>query len=1002
MSVPSGSAAKYNSYPTISSSSSSSATSSAAAANNSNPPPLGAGQLPVFPTRRVKPELHALTTVLYDSFQLVTPANASQFRSNALQSQPGINTAAARSRTLSIPPQLIGGGPLNRPIRRFTEGLLILFGKVDSRFSYKPQITAPRRGLTNPSIPRHNEGFDNENYDLILHVNDQLGSSTAADQSSYCWHEESRYTVIDMLGQGTFGQVVKCRDECVPGRVVALKVLKNKPAYFRQGLLEIGILMATNTDCDPSGEHRCVRIFDHFMYHNHLCIVFELLSMNLFELLKQNGFRGVSARLVKCFVRQIVDSLDVLDKGTIVHCDLKPENILLENVRDPTSLAVKLIDFGSACFEKSTMYTYIQSRHYRCPEVILGLKYTCAIDMWSLGCIAAELFLGIPVLPGANEYNQLFKIGEMIGHPPQEMIAQGNRSSKFYKQDLVTGLYTFKTPSEYERDNGVKIDPDKRYFMYRTLNEVVDKYPMKSGVSPTPGLSSQQAAEEESLRVKEIRRCFKHFLHGCLQLDPEKRWTADQARLHPFLTDAPFTEDWQPPPPRRRGVGVTPQQLLKQPSRPHSDAVSTYHRFLIALRSGNVLDTNQSLVLCELKNPLNPPPFSRQQVSPSMDLRRLRSQSDAVSHLPEFHHSGIAVPQQQVMTPQRKLLPPQASGVRPPVPALDTFMANSASNQQQQLAPERMQMVNSPKTHTRPAASGAAGSGQSLLSAGNAVPTQLSLPHLSPSLPVAPTNVKQQPEPQQLTNRRRGASIAGEIGDPSSRPKVRKDKMTTTPMKGMTTRRMSGAPTPKLNNNNNGGMPIPLGSADGDATMTDTSTPSGTIAVPMSPGGGQHAMEGVETGSTTQQPAGVPTIVATQNIVRMRGLSYGAATWQQPQPQSQQSQQSQQIAIPIQQPSNTMLGSSPTMKFIGGTAAHNVTADSYPLNFRTRASPAQQQPPSYSTRQHSDSVSAGNFSGISTSLSYTHQPAAPNYPAPRIQAQQHSYGSNPPVVDDNI
>ena len=74
-----------------------------------------------------------------------------------------------------------------------------------------------------------------------------------------------------------------------------------------------------------------------------------------------------------------------------------------------------MIDFGSACHERQTVYTYIQSRFYRSPEVLLGIPYNAAIDMWSLGCIAVELFLGLPLFPGTSEYNQITRIVEMLG-----------------------------------------------------------------------------------------------------------------------------------------------------------------------------------------------------------------------------------------------------------------------------------------------------------------------------------------------------------------------------------------------------------------------------------------------------------------------------------------------------------------------------------------------------------------------------------------------------------
>ena len=84
----------------------------------------------------------------------------------------------------------------------------------------------------------------------------------------------------------------------------------------------------------------------------------------------------------------------------VIHCDLKPENILL---RKRAKSGIKVIDFGASCTEGNIIYTYVQSRFYRAPEVILGIEYTCAIDMWSFGCIIFELFTGEPLFPGEDE-----------------------------------------------------------------------------------------------------------------------------------------------------------------------------------------------------------------------------------------------------------------------------------------------------------------------------------------------------------------------------------------------------------------------------------------------------------------------------------------------------------------------------------------------------------------------------------------------------------------------
>lgn len=97
-----------------------------------------------------------------------------------------------------------------------------------------------------------------------------------------------------------------------------------------------------------------------------------------------------------------------------MHCDLKPENILLEI---PHRSRIKVIDFGSSCFLKDRLYTYIQSRFYRAPEIILGIPYTMAIDVWSFGCILAEMVNGFPLFPGDSEHDQLQCIMEVIGIP---------------------------------------------------------------------------------------------------------------------------------------------------------------------------------------------------------------------------------------------------------------------------------------------------------------------------------------------------------------------------------------------------------------------------------------------------------------------------------------------------------------------------------------------------------------------------------------------------------
>lgn len=106
---------------------------------------------------------------------------------------------------------------------------------------------------------------------------------------------------------------------------------------------------------------------------------------------------GLDTNTIRKFAIQILNSLKFLKEQKIIHCDLKPENILLA---EPQKSKIKIIDFGSSCFDHEIIYSYIQSRYYRAPEVTLGVAYNSMIDVWSMGCILAELYLGTPLFPG--------------------------------------------------------------------------------------------------------------------------------------------------------------------------------------------------------------------------------------------------------------------------------------------------------------------------------------------------------------------------------------------------------------------------------------------------------------------------------------------------------------------------------------------------------------------------------------------------------------------------
>jgi serine/threonine protein kinase len=116
----------------------------------------------------------------------------------------------------------------------------------------------------------------------------------------------------------------------------------------------------------------------------------------------------------------------------VIHCDLKPENILFT---DEKLNHLKVIDFGSSCFSYKQGFSYVQSRYYRAPEIVLGLPYSCAADMWSLGCIVAELKTGRPLFPACDENELLEFLVMIIDLPPSEMIEKGRKKNKFFDKN---------------------------------------------------------------------------------------------------------------------------------------------------------------------------------------------------------------------------------------------------------------------------------------------------------------------------------------------------------------------------------------------------------------------------------------------------------------------------------------------------------------------------------------------------------------------------------------
>ncbi|CAH8471223.1 unnamed protein product [Heterobilharzia americana] len=182
------------------------------------------------------------------------------------------------------------------------------------------------------------------------------------DQGSYLHtvhdHVAYRYEVLKILGKGSFGQVVKAYDH-KNGVYVALKMVRNEKRFTHQAAEEIRILEELKQQ-DKDNTRNVVHIFDHFTFRSHICMTFELLSMNLYELIKRSKFQGFPLQLVRKFAHSILVCLDMLHRNKIIHCDLKPENILL---KQQGRSGIKVIDLVQAVM-KVNVYTLIYSRDF--------------------------------------------------------------------------------------------------------------------------------------------------------------------------------------------------------------------------------------------------------------------------------------------------------------------------------------------------------------------------------------------------------------------------------------------------------------------------------------------------------------------------------------------------------------------------------------------------------------------------------------------------------------
>lgn len=323
---------------------------------------------------------------------------------------------------------------------------------------------------------------------------------------------DQRYQVFGYTGQGVFSNVARARDAARGQREVAIKIIRNNEVMHKTGLRELEMLRRLN-EADPEDKFHCLRLFRHFFHKRHLCLVFEPLAMNLREVLKKYGKHvGINLLAVRSYSQQLMMALKLLRKSNVIHADIKPDNILVNE----TKSTLKLCDFGSASHIADCEITpYLVSRFYRAPEVILGLKYDFAIDLWSAGATIYELYTGKIMFAGQSNNQMMRLFMELKGKIPNKLIRRGAFRPNHFDENCT--FVCHETDKVTQRDKVV-------------VMPVVNK---------TRSLSHELRAGGEKLSAEQNSKVSQlvDMLDKIHALDPAKRPSINWCLTHPFIAE---------------------------------------------------------------------------------------------------------------------------------------------------------------------------------------------------------------------------------------------------------------------------------------------------------------------------------------------------------------------------------------------------------------------------------------------------------------------------------
>eukprot|EP01083_Nonionella_stella_P141043 433829_1 len=225
-----------------------------------------------------------------------------------------------------------------------------------------------------------------------------------------------KYRKMEKVGEGTYGVVYRAVDR-ETNEVVALKKIRleaEEEGVPPTAIREISLLKEL--------EHEAiVDLKDVIHVDDKLYLVFEYLEQDLQKYMNSTS-NGMHPQLIKSYIHQLLSGIAHCHRCSIIHRDLKPQNLLLDREG-----SLKMCDFGLARafgVPIPTLTHEVVTLWYRAPEVLLGGRYSTAVDIWSAGCVFAEMIGQQPIFPGDSEIDQIFKIFKKNGHTQREHMAR--------------------------------------------------------------------------------------------------------------------------------------------------------------------------------------------------------------------------------------------------------------------------------------------------------------------------------------------------------------------------------------------------------------------------------------------------------------------------------------------------------------------------------------------------------------------------------------------------